>query len=94
MKVNFRFVGSFSQIINKNKVTMELKEGARLKEALKRIIKEFPKIEKALIDPELGDPKPNTLIIVNGREISVLKSLETTLNDGDEVVFIPVSHGG
>ncbi|MEM2946809.1 MAG: MoaD/ThiS family protein [Candidatus Bathyarchaeia archaeon] len=94
MKVNFRFVGSFRSIINKSKVIMELKEGAQLKEALKRIIEEFPKIEKALIDPELGDPRPNTLIIVNGREISVLKGLEIVLKDGDEVIFIPVSHGG
>jgi molybdopterin synthase sulfur carrier subunit len=79
---------------NKNKVVMELDEGAKLKEAIKSIIEEFPKIEKALIDPELGDPRPNTLIVVNGREISVLKGLETVLRDGDEVVFIPVSHGG
>ncbi|MEM3789347.1 MAG: MoaD/ThiS family protein [Candidatus Bathyarchaeia archaeon] len=42
----------------------------------------------------MGDPRPNTLIIVNDREISVLRGLETVLKDGDEVVFIPVSHGG
>ena len=94
MKVNFKFVGSFRNITNKNKVVMELDEGVKLKEALKRIIEEFPKIERALIDPELGDPRPNTLIVVNGREISVLKGLETVLKNGDEVVFIPVSHGG
>jgi molybdopterin synthase sulfur carrier subunit len=94
MKVNFKFVGSFRNITNKSKAVMELDEGAKLKEALKRIIEEFPKIERALIDPELGDPRPNTLIVVNGREISVLKGLETVLRNGDEVVFIPVSHGG
>jgi len=94
MKVNFKFVGSFRNITNKNKVVMELDEGAKLKEAIKRIIEEFPKIKRALIDPELGDPRPNTLIVVNGREISVLKGLETVLRDGDEVVLIPVSHGG
>jgi molybdopterin synthase sulfur carrier subunit len=94
MKVNFKFVGSFRNITNKSKAVMELDEGAKLKEALKRIIEEFPKIERALIDPELGDPRPNTLIVINGREISVLKGLETVLKNGDEVVFIPVSHGG
>jgi molybdopterin synthase sulfur carrier subunit len=73
---------------------LELGEGVLLKEAIKQIIEKFPKIERALIDPELGDPKPNTLIIVNGKEISVLNGLETLLKDGDEVVFVPVSHGG
>ncbi|MBS7621818.1 MoaD/ThiS family protein [Candidatus Bathyarchaeota archaeon] len=94
MKVNFRFVGSFRNATKKSRVVLELSEGAQLKEAIKRIVKEFPKIKSALIDPELDDPRPNTLIIVNGREISVLKGLQTVLNDGDEVVFIPVSHGG
>jgi len=94
MKVNLKFVGSFRNLTNKSKVTLELEEGARLKEVIGRIVEKFPKIERALIDPELGDPRPNTLIIVNGREISVLKGLDTILKDGDEVVFIPVSHGG
>jgi len=31
---------------------------------------------------------------VNGKEISVLKGLETLVSDGDEVVLVPVTHGG
>jgi molybdopterin synthase sulfur carrier subunit len=81
-------------LAGKGKVTLELSEGILLKEAIKQIIEKFPKIERALIDPELGDPRPNTLIIVNGKEISALNGLETLLKDGDEVVFVPVSHGG
>ena len=94
MRVNFRFVGNFRNLAGKGKFTLELSEGILFKEAIKQIIEKFPKIERALIDPELDDPKPNTLIIVNGREISVLNGLETLLKDGDEVVFVPVSHGG
>jgi molybdopterin synthase sulfur carrier subunit len=94
VRVNFRFVGNFRNLAGKGKFTLELSEGILLKEAIKQIIEKFPKIERALIDPELDDPKPNTLIIVNGREISVLNGLETLLKDGDEVVFVPVSHGG
>jgi molybdopterin synthase sulfur carrier subunit len=81
-------------LAGKGKFTLELSEGILLKEAIKQIIEKFPKIERALIDPELDDPRPNMLIIVNGREISVLNGLETLLKDGDEVVFVPVSHGG
>jgi molybdopterin synthase sulfur carrier subunit len=94
VRVNFRFVGNFRNLAGKGKFTLELSEGILLKEAIKQIIEKFPKIERALIDPELDDPRPNTLIIVNGREISVLNGLETLLKDGDEVVFVPVSHGG
>jgi molybdopterin converting factor small subunit len=34
------------------------------------------------------------LILVNGKEISVLKGLETVLKEGDEILLIPVIHGG
>lgn len=94
MNVNLRFVGSFRNITNKSRIMIKLSDGVQLKEAIKRIVEDFPRMERVLIDPELGDPRPNTLIIVNGKEISVLNGLETVLNDGDEVVFVPVSHGG
>ncbi|MEM3703497.1 MAG: MoaD/ThiS family protein [Candidatus Bathyarchaeia archaeon] len=94
MKVSLRFVGSFRNLTSKSKVKLELSEGAQLKEVIKKIVEKFPKIERALIDPELRDPRPNALIIVNGKEVSVLKGLETVLKDGDEVVFVPISHGG
>lgn len=36
----------------------------------------------------------NTLVIVNGIEVSTLQREETMLKDGDEIVLIPVVHGG
>ncbi|HDO42088.1 MAG TPA: hypothetical protein ENH03_04220, partial [Candidatus Bathyarchaeota archaeon] len=47
-----------------------------------------------LLDPELKDPRPNTIILVNGKEISVLSGLETEIEDGDEITIIPIIHGG
>jgi len=47
-----------------------------------------------LIDPELNDPLPNAVILVNGKEIGILKGLETEVRDRDEIVIIPVIHGG
>jgi molybdopterin converting factor small subunit len=51
-------------------------------------------LKQTLIDPELEDPRPNTLILINGKEISVLNGLETMLKDEDEIIFIPVLHAG
>jgi len=50
--------------------------------------------KRTLIDPDLENPRLNTLILVNEKEVSVLNGLETMLKDGDEVVFIPVLHAG
>jgi molybdopterin converting factor small subunit len=75
-------------------VAIKFKDTVLLKEAIKEIVEEMPGLERTLVDPDLEDPRANTLILVNGKEISVLNGLETMLNDGDEIVFIPVLHTG
>jgi molybdopterin converting factor small subunit len=54
----------------------------------------LPKLKSALIDPMSGEPRSNMLVLVNGQEIGVLNGTETKINDGDEIVFVPVMHGG
>jgi len=62
---------------------------------IQKLVEMFsPEFEEALVDPELKDPRPNALILVNGKEISVLEGLETEIDKGDEIVLVPVSHGG
>lgn len=75
-------------------MTIQFKDTIRLKEVIKEIVEGMPRLERTLVDPDLEDPRPNTLILVNGKEISVLNGLETMLKDGDEIVFIPVLHTG
>jgi len=56
--------------------------------------REISGLERTFSDQDLNDSRSNSLILVNGVEVSILKGLETRLNDGDEVVFVPVVHGG
>jgi len=92
--VTIRFFGVFRSITSKTEVAIKFEDTIRLKEVIKEIVEKMPKLERTLVDPDLEDPRPNTLILVNGKEISVLNGLETMLKDGDEVVFIPVLHTG
>jgi molybdopterin converting factor small subunit len=63
--------------------------------AIKTLARSFStEAKRLLIDPELNDPRPNALILLNGREISVLKGLETEIEEGDEMTLIPIAHGG
>jgi len=94
MVITVKFIGAFRSISGKSKLSITAKDAIRLSEVIKRIIEEKPKIKRALIDPELEDPRPNTLILVNGKEISILNGLDTMIENGDEVVFVPVVHGG
>jgi molybdopterin synthase sulfur carrier subunit len=94
MAVTVNFIGVFRTVSGKNKLNIKIEKAISLREALKKIVEKTPSLKRFLIDPELEDPRPNALILVNGREISILNGLETVLKDGDEVVFVPVIHGG
>ena len=94
MVITVKFIGSFRNLSGKGKLTITSEGTIPLREAIKEIVEELPKLKRVLIDPELEDPRPNTLILVNGKEISVLNGLDTMLEDEDEVVFVPVVHGG
>ena len=95
IQIKVKFLGIFRGISGREQFPLELKEFVSVGEVVKGLT-EFlsPDFGRILIDPELGDPRPNALILLNGREIGVLEGLETKVMDGDEVVFIPVSHGG
>ncbi|TET64812.1 MoaD family protein [Candidatus Bathyarchaeota archaeon] len=94
MEVTVRFIGVFRTISGKSKLTIEYGDMPNVKKAVEKIVEELPKLKGVLIDADLQDPRPNTLILLNEREISILNGLETTLKNGDEIVFVPVSHGG
>ncbi len=94
MTVTVRFIGSLRAFAKRSKFSMELGKTVSLREVIIRIVEEQPKLKRALIDSELDDPKTNSLMLVNGKEISVLKGLDTKLKDGDELILIPVVHGG
>ena len=94
MTLNIKFIGALRHISGKKQLTINFQESTSLKELLSKLGQEFPSLEKTFTDQQLNDSRSNTLILVNGKEISVLSGLETKLNDEDEIVFVPVVHGG
>ncbi len=94
MVITIRFIGSLRASSKKSKLSLDFENAVSLREVVNTLIEEQSKLRRALIDPELDDPRTNVLMLVNGKEIGVLKGLETKLKDGDELVLIPVVHGG
>jgi molybdopterin converting factor small subunit len=94
MIVNVKFVGSFRSISGKDKLRLTLEGSTSLRNVIERMVMGHPKLEEAFIDRERDEPKTSMLILVDGKEISVLKGLDTLIGDGDEIVFVPVLHGG
>jgi molybdopterin synthase sulfur carrier subunit len=94
MVITVKFIGALRGISGMSKLSIRAKDAVPLSKVINQIIKEQPKIKRALIDLELEDPRPNTLILVNGKEISVLNGLDTIVENGDEIILVPVVHGG
>ncbi len=93
--IKVKFLGIFRELSGKSRVTLEFEEAATVRKVVQKLAETFSsRFKETLIDPELSDPRPNALILVNGKEIGVLQGLQTVLNDGDEMVLLPVAHGG
>ncbi|XHH07983.1 MAG: MoaD/ThiS family protein [Candidatus Bathyarchaeia archaeon] len=95
MAVNVKFVGALRHITGKPQITVDYSTGFSIKELIHKLVQNAPEIKTSIIDQQIdGTIKTNALILVNDREISVLNGLDTLLCEGDEVVFVPVVHGG
>jgi molybdopterin synthase sulfur carrier subunit len=94
MVLSVKFVGALRHVSGTGELALSCKSSVAIRELMNEIIKELPELKRSLIDQQFEDSRPNTLILVNGREISVLDGLETKLKDGDEVLLIPFVHGG
>ena len=93
--VEVKFLGVFRQFSGRNRVLVKLEKPATIGKAIEKLVEAFSsEFKRTLVDPELEDPRPNALILVNGKEIGALQGLETEVEDGDEIVLVPVSHGG
>jgi molybdopterin synthase sulfur carrier subunit len=93
MAITIKLVGALRHASGINARALEC-DGCSVMDLVQRITLKSPALRRNLIAGEPAEPRPNALILVNGREISVLNGLETALRDGDEVVFVPVVHGG
>ena len=94
MSLTVKFIGALRHLSGKTQFTMFFRDGLSINLLIDQISQEIPELKRIFSDQDLNASRSNSLILVNGREISVLNGLETKLNDGDEIVFVPVVHGG
>ena len=94
MTVEVTLLGVFKEAFGNGHISLTLEPLRRLRDIIIRLTGYSHELGCVMIDPELRDPRPNAVILVNGKEIGVLEGLETKVKDGDKIVFIPVTHGG
>ena len=95
ISVEVTFLGVFQRLSGKKRFQMKLEEPATVKKVVMNLTETFSsEFKQVLVDSQLDDPRPNALILVGGKEISVLQGLETEVKDSEKIVLLPVVHGG
>ena len=95
VNVEVRFLGIFQRLSGKKRFKLKLEEPATVRKVVMNLTETFSsEFKRVLVDSQLDDPRPNALILVGGKEISVLHGLETEVKDAEEIVLLPMVHGG
>jgi len=94
MTIIVKFIGSLRNFFGESNAIFNCENEISIKELINRIINKKPNIKEILISSRNDEFQLNSLVLVNGVEISVLRGLETKLSNGDKITLIPVIHGG
>lgn len=94
VNVQVNFLGIYQRIAGKKSVQLKLKKHSTIRNALIELEKISQEFKQVLIDSQLDENRAKAIILVDGKEISVLQGLETKINQSEEITLIPMVHGG
>jgi len=95
IEIKVRLLGSLSEFSEGKTLHLRFDTEPRMEDIVRFLVTNLgPAFERTFLDPVVRNPLPRALILVRGFEISVLQGMETLLKDGDDIVILPVSHGG
>ena len=91
--VRLKVLGTLRQFIPAKQVEIEVREGGTVLDVLVRLAGDHAALGKWILDEE-GNLQKAINVLVNGRSISFLDGLDTTIQEGDEVAVFPAVGGG
>ena len=96
MRVHVKLYGVLKTAAKTERLELDFESPVSIRQLVNKLVSVIarPEFETYLIDADTKDPRPNALILVSGTEIGALNGIDSALRDGDEVVFLPVAHGG
>ncbi|MHA1615909.1 MAG: ubiquitin-like small modifier protein 1 [Candidatus Njordarchaeales archaeon] len=94
MKIKIKLFALFRELAGRKEVELDFNDDSvTVRDVIKALGDRVNK-ELAELIMEKYQQLSSLLILVNGRNIRLLKGLETTLKDGDEVAIFPPGAGG
>jgi molybdopterin converting factor small subunit len=94
MAISVKLIGALRHVVGADRLSVEYRADFTVRKLMEDINAQAPGLKGNLIDPHLENPLLSTLRLVNAMDTRMLNGLETILQDGDEIVLIPIVHGG
>jgi len=91
VKVKVTLFGALAKTAGEKAVEIE---ASTLRDAIDRLVVKYEEKFKNRIYDEKGKVRRFVNIYINGKDVRFLNSLETKLNDGDNILIIPAVGGG
>ena len=95
MKVTVKFFALVRELTGKREETMDLDENATVRTLLGKLVEEHgSKFKEYLFDPASKEPRGHLQFLIDGRNIALMKGLDTTLTEGCSFAILPPVGGG
>jgi molybdopterin converting factor small subunit len=92
MHVTIRFRGPISRQLDDPVFTLAVGETANIRDAIQILLENEKNVKEIWTDIERMDRE--AMILVNDVDIGLSGGLDTPIHEGDELVILPLVHGG
>lgn len=92
MRITVRFRGPIAGRMGTPETSVDLEGNVSLRELLQKLIDTKNEVKGVWASPE--QLNQNSLLLRNGVDAELTGGLETQLSSGDNVVILPLVHGG
>ena len=89
MDIESLYFGDLRYITGLARETISIEDGSKIIDLLNKLFETYGKDFRITLDPGSSH-----IILINGQNHEVLGGNETLLQDGDQIVFLPITMGG
>ena len=95
MKIKIHSILSLKEVLGRRDVEMIVPDGTTVSGLLAGMIEIWgDSLSPHLFKPGSDQLLPYVRLMINGQTIQFINGMETVLNDGDEVLLLPLAAGG
>jgi molybdopterin synthase sulfur carrier subunit len=95
MKVKVKFFALVRELTGKREEVIDLDDDATVRTLLGKLVDEYgAKFRDYIFDPASKEPKGHIQFLMDGRNITLMQGLDTTLREGTSLAILPPVGGG